>query len=339
MEHLKPGDSDTSDITEPNLSIGFILTANFTLMAFTCFVEVLRHAADSGDKSKQLNCSWDIMSLDGLTVNASCGLEVRPWNHLVDPSKFDYVVVVGGILPKGLKYDHRLLNYIREVDDKGIPLIGICTGSFILARAGLLDNVRASVHWYHYQDFEEYFPNTIPVTDEIFIFDKGRITCAGGSSVSDLAVYLVERHCGKAWALKSLRQLIFDQARTPIHPQIPFLSNQLRSFNSKLRKAIFLMEQNLRDPLTVQNIANRINISERQLSRLFQHQFTQSPSSYYRSLRLDYTCWLLLNTERSVSQVAYDCGFTDVSHLNKLFKEKYSLRATEWRERKRLLIR
>jgi transcriptional regulator GlxA family with amidase domain len=338
MEHLKPQDDSISTVNEPELSVGFILTPNFTLMAFTGFVEVLRHAGDTGDKSQQLLCSWKIMSVDGCPVKASCGLEVCPWSALVDPSEFDYLVVVGGQLPEGLQYDGRLIDYLRNADGNGVPLIGVCTGSFILAKAGLMDNVRASVHWFHYQDFEEYFPNAIPVTDEIFTIDNGRITCAGGASVADLAVYLVERHCGKARALKSLRQLIFDQARTSTHPQIPFLSEKVRSFEPRLRKAIFLMEQRLREPMSIQDIADQVSISERQLTRLFHHQFNQSPSSYYRSLRLDYACWLLLHTERSVSQIAYDCGFTDVSHLNKLFQAKYSLRATEWRNQKQQSI-
>lgn len=316
----------------PNLAVGFVLLPNFTLMALTCFVEVLRHAADKGDRSSQLLCSWTIMTHDAAVVQSSCGIEITPTCGLLDPKNFDYVVVVGGKLPADLKYDGRILSYVKRAESEGVSVAGVCTGSFVLAKAGLLRGVRTSIHWYHYEDFLSNFPAALPVTDEIFSIDQRIITCAGGASTGDLAMYLVERHCGPERALKCMRQLVLAQLRPPAHPQFFSVSGGTVPADSRLRKAIFLMERNLQTPLSLENLAKRVNISSRQLSRLFKCQYKETIAQHYRSLRLTYARYLLENTNHSLEQIAQECGFTDASHMNKLFRGKFSLLPSQCRE-------
>lgn len=312
-----------------------MLLPGFTLMAFSGFVEVLRHAADKGDKSHQVLCRWKMMSVDRSMLSASCGLEIRPESGLVDPATFDYLVVVGGPLPRPFEYDSRILQYLREAQAKGAILVGACTGSFALAKAGLMKAVHTSVHWYHYSEFQEHFPDSIPVTDEIFIVDKGIITCAGGTSTMDLALYLVSRHCGVDRATKSLRHLISDQMRGANHPQIPMLNGDSKAFavDGKVRRAVFLMHQFIRSPLSIAAIAEKASIGERQLSRLFVKHLGVTPAEYYRRVRLEQGCWLLESTAYPVTQVAYETGFTDLSHFNKQFAQAYEMLPSQWRER------
>lgn len=319
MEILSPSASG------PKLRVGFLLAPNFTLMALTGFVEVLRHASDAGDRSGQLLCSWSLMSQDPSPVRASCGLEIVPTSDLQDPQNFDYIVVVGGKLPAPLTYDSGLLLYLQTAASKGVNLVGVCTGSFVLASAGLMQGIRASVHWYHYDEFRSRFPHSIPVTDEIFTLDQGFITCVGGSSTADLAAYLVEKHCGKDRANKSLRQLIVDHARSAQHPQISFMAEGRVPTDVRLRKVVFLMEENIKDPLNVAELAAKANVSARQLMRLFHDEFGVNVGSYYRHLRLNYAKSLIEKTDQTASEVAYEAGFVDASHLNKSLVNEFSI--------------
>ncbi|OZI26781.1 AraC family transcriptional regulator [Bordetella genomosp. 9] len=316
----------------PSLAVGFVLLPNFTLMALSCFVEVLRHAADRGDRSGQLLCSWTIMTHDGAAVLSSCGIRITPTCGLLAPKRFDYVVVVGGKLPEALEYDGRVLSYVDRAAREGTALVGACTGSFVLAKAGLLRGVRTSVHWYHYEDFLSHFPGALPVTDEIFSIDQGIITCAGGASTSDLAMYLVERHCGPERALKCMRQLVLAQLRPPAHPQFYSVSSGALPADPRLRKAVFLMERNLREPLSLDDLAHRVNVSSRQLSRLFKSHYAETITQHYRSLRLTYARYLLENTHHPLERIAQECGFTDASHMNRLFRAKFSLLPSQCRD-------
>lgn len=342
MEPIKlnfptPVDDHLPGVSVPGLSVGFVLLPGFTLMAFSGFVEVLRHAADKGDKSDQVLCRWKLMAADRSMLKASCGLEVRPEAALEDPAQFDYIVVVGGRVPRPLEYDRRVLDYLSAAQAAGAVLVGACTGSFALAKAGLMDAVHTSVHWFHYSEFQDYFPASIPVTDEIFIVDKGIITCAGGTSTMDLALYLVSRHCGVDRATKSLRHLISDQMRGANHPQIPLLHSDSKVFalDGKVRRAVFLMHQYIRAPLSIAEVAEKASIGERQLSRLFTKYLGVTPSEYYRQVRLEQGCWLLESTAYPVTQVAYETGFTDLSHFNRQFSQAYRMLPSQWRDQAR----
>ena len=303
------------------LAVGFLLAPNFTLFAFSGFLAVLRQAADLGDKSRQVLCSWTVMGKDLEPVTSSTGASVNPWETFRDPSEFDYIVVVGGQLDRRRGYDRSILDYLARADRKGVPLVGLCTGSFYLARAGLMEGLKCCVHWYHFQDFIEEFPHLIPVTDEIFVTDRNRITCPGGASTGDLALHLVDRHLGKERAVKCLRHLLLDSGRPHDHPQMPFNETYSSIVDPRVRKAVFLMEQNIGEGMSVEEIAGEVNTSARQLERLFQVHLGKTPLAYFREIRLKYGRWLLTNTDRSVTDIAHACAFSDGSHFSRWFKK------------------
>lgn len=315
---------EDGEATGPKLSVGFLLSPNFTLIAFAGFLAVLRQAADVGDKSRQVLCNWTVMGPTLEPVTASTGIQVIPWETFRDPGSFDYIVVVGGVLRDHERYDPHLLKYLQRAADQKVALIGLCTGSFYLAKAGLMKRRKCCVHWYHFQDFIDEFPDSIPVTDEIFVIDRDRITCPGGSSVADLALWLVERHLGKERAVKCVRHLLLDWVRPSNHPQMPFTRDYSSILDPRVRKAVYLMEQKLGGQLpAVEEIAAKVNTSVRQLERLFQDHFNQSPLAYFRRIRLKYGHWLLTNTDRSITDIAYECGFSDNSHFSRWFKSTF----------------
>jgi transcriptional regulator GlxA family with amidase domain len=314
--HLKSG---------KGLSVGFILAPHFTLIALSGFLAVLRQASDVGDKSRQVLCHWTIMQKDLSPVTSSTGVQVIPWETFRDPQAFDYIVIVGGQIDRTMTYDNSLIDYLKRAAGKDVGLIGLCTGSFYLARAGLMKNRKCCVHWYHFHDFIDAFPDLVPVTDELFVVDRNRITCPGGNSTEDLALYLVERHLGKDRMFKCMRHLLLDKGRPHDHPQTPFTEDYTSILDPRVRKTVFLMEQRVGETLSMAQIARQVNTGTRQLQRLFQEHFGKTPAAYFREVRLKYGRWLLLNTDKSITEIAYDCGFADGSHFSRWFKTLFAV--------------
>jgi transcriptional regulator GlxA family with amidase domain len=316
-------DDRRSDVVTPDLTIGFVLIPDFTLLAFAGFVDALRIASDVGDRSRQIRCRWSLVGPDLRPVRSSCGVTISHNQTFGDPGDFDYIAVIGGLLGDDRLYDHATLAYLRRAASQGVPLVGVCTGVFVLARAGLLDGYRCCVHGYHDSEFEQDFPNASTVTDQIIVADRDRLTCAGGSAAIDLAAMLIERHCGKDRALKILPHLVVDEIRAPDHAQLPMVDDYFHVFDDRVRKAVFIMEQHMNNPPPIGHIAGRVGSSIRQLERGFRRSFGVTPQTYYRTMRLKHGRWLLTHTTRSVTQIAYDCGFADASHFSRCFKRAF----------------
>ncbi|MCZ4279318.1 GlxA family transcriptional regulator [Kiloniella laminariae] len=306
-----------------SLSVAFILLPNFTLTPFSSVIDVLRLAADEGDFSRPLKCRWSLISpKPGKPVKSSCGIEITPTQDIADLGQYDYLVVVGGLLHKGPQADAETIKVLQQAAALGVSIVGLCTGSFAMIRAGLMNGRRCCVSWYHHNDFLEEFSDVKPVADQMYVIDGKRITCAGGAGALDLAAWLVERHLGKAIAQKSLRILLVEKVRSANAPQ-PQPPTIKLSRNDRVRKAVLTMEQNMSTPLSVEDIARRVNISKRQLERIFSEHLNMSPQACYRELRLRYGLWQLLNTEKAISDIAADCGFSDASHFSRHFSKTF----------------
>jgi transcriptional regulator GlxA family with amidase domain len=307
------------------LSVAFLLLPDFTLTAFAAFVDVLRLASDEADGSRQLHCRWTVLGADRTPVRSSCGVEVTPWEPIGDPGDFDYVVVVGGLLRGHAFIDRRMLNYLRRVDQLGGSLVGICTGSFALARVGLMKDHRCCVHWFHLQEFLDEFPDHQASADRLFIVSGRRITCAGGQGSIDLAVHLVELHLGRGMALKATALVVASAARGPKHPQPHPELGWFRGIKSGVvQRAILIMEQHLlAKPVIVRAVASRLGVSAKTLTRGFQKAFDLSPSEVFRAMRIAHCRWELLNTDKSSSRIALDHGFADAAHFTRVFRKYY----------------
>jgi transcriptional regulator GlxA family with amidase domain len=307
------------------LRVGVILAEHFTLSAFAVFIDHLRLAADEGDRSRPLHVQWSIMANRQDSVPASCGVLIEPTSRFLPPESLDYVVVIGGLLHAGPQIDAPTTLYLREVAATSVPLIGICTGSFILCRAGLMRGRRSCVSWYHYQDFLEAFPDHDVVADRLFLADGPRITCAGGAAgAAALATHLIERHLGPAVAHKASQVLLFDRPRAGSDAQPhPPLSETVTE--PRVRRALLLMEQNLTRPMAIATVADELGMSVRQLERLCRDHVGLGPASLYRQLRMRYANWLIENTDRSVTEIAIEAGFADCAHFSRQFKDAYGL--------------
>ena len=307
----------------PELKVGFVLSPDFTLLPFAGFIDALRHAGDEADRSRQIYCRWSCVAPDLAPVQSSCGVAVTPNEPLGDPRRFDYVVVIGGLLPSCLEQPAATFDFLRHAAARGVLVAGLCTGSFIMAKAGLLNGRRCAVHLRHRRELVEMFPDVIPVTDESYIVDQERITCPGGTAAIDLATAIITRHCGRARALKALHALLVDKHRAAQHlPRRPY--EELASCGDRrVEQAVALMEQNIGQPFAIEELARRVGATLRQLDRTFATHAGMAPATFWRSLRLDHGHWLLLNTARPVTRIAHECGFADCAHFTRWFKRSY----------------
>lgn len=319
---------------EPDMRVGFILSPRFTLTPFAAFVDCLRHAADEADFSRQIYCHWKIVAPSMNPIKASCGVAVSPHALLTSDETFDHLVVVGGVLPASLEHPDETLGYLRHAYEHDTTIVGLCTASFVLARAGLLDGRRCALHFEHVNQFKQMFPHAMPEADQVYVNDGEIITSPGGTSAIDVALTLIEACCGKARAVKALTSLLVDRHRAAHHmPHRPH-GHLANCGNRHVERAVSLMEKHLSRPHPVRELALRLNISERELNRAFAKHAGDTPSTLSRKIRLAHGHWLLVNTTRTVTQIAADCGFADAAHFCRWFKSVYGETPSGFRDRR-----
>jgi transcriptional regulator GlxA family with amidase domain len=254
------------------------------------------------------------------------------------PERFDYIVVVGGLLHGGQKVPAEIYAFLRSAARAGVKLIGLCTGSFVLARAGLLDGYVACVSWFHREDFIREFPALRLVSNRMFIVDRDRLTCAGGTSVVHLAAWLIEKHCGRAHATKSLRIMIEDQPLPANSPQPEaVITRQAR--DGIVRRAMLLIEQKLVQPDSIASISDTLGISTRQLQRRFAGDIGMTPCEYRIRLRLERAKWLVQTTDLSLTDIGIECGFGDCSHFSRVFTSRFRTGPARFRQMTRTRAR
>lgn len=320
------------------LRFGFILLSHFTLTAFSGMIDVLRLASDEGDHSRPRRCTWEVIGENLAPVRSSTGVQVMPSDTLGDPARFDYLVVVGGLLHTRPPVSSALLAFIRQAAQRKVTLVGLCTGMFAMMQAGVLKGHRVCVSWFHYWDFIEQFPDTAPeliIADRLYTIDRRCITCSGGRASIDVAAEILRRHMDVSIVQKALRILLVDDADRSNAAQ-PLPPGERPASHPLVRRAMLLMEQHIGRQLSLSELAMRLNISVRQLERLFKENTNTTPHAYARGLRLRNAAWLLTQSRKSIADIAMNCGFSDASHLGREFRAAFGMAPSAWRERAQL---
>ncbi|HEX9771765.1 MAG TPA: GlxA family transcriptional regulator [Kiloniellales bacterium] len=296
--------------------IGLILIPRFSLISFTSMVEAMRLA---NRMSGQELYRWRFLSADGRPVQSSSGLTVEADAEINAANDIDCAVVCGGIDIQRFD-DRQVVSWLRRMGRRGIDIGALCTGSHILANAGLLDGHRCTIHWENLAGFLEDFPD-VEVTAELFEIDRNRFTCSGGTAAIDLMLNVITRQHGHELAAAVADQLMHERIRDEHDHQRMSLPARLGVRHPKLLSVIELMEQNLEEPMTRAELAVRAGLSTRQLERLFRKYLSRSPARYYLELRLHKARLLLLQTNMSVIDVALACGFVSASHFSKCYRD------------------
>ncbi|MBR9892199.1 GlxA family transcriptional regulator [bacterium] len=320
-----------SKIPAKRLSVAFVLADRFTLSAFANFVDVLRLAADEADHSRPILCDWVVLSDSLEAVRSSCGVRVQPEKRLRHAGRYDYVVVVGGLIGDSAALGGEAQAFLQRQAAAGVPLVGLCTGVFILQRLGLLKGYRCCVSWFHHQDFLDQFEAETPISDQIFVVDRDRLTCSGGHGAAHLAAFLVQRHVGQNAAIKSLNIMMIEEAMSGERPQ-PGQATARRAGDALVKRAVLRMQQNLEHPKTVEELSRELGVGRRTLERRFLADLGQTPLKVYLDLRLERALQRLRGSEASITEVALACGFCDGPHLSRTLKAERGVTPAEYRK-------
>ncbi|MEH6728640.1 MAG: GlxA family transcriptional regulator [Hyphomicrobiales bacterium] len=274
--------------------------------------------------------SWQIISTDGEPVRASNGLQISVDASLDDVAsqsnmdeRPDMVVVCSGIDVEQLETKHtRAL--IRRLYRTGTAIGGLCTASWILAEAGLLDDKQCAIHWENMPGFMEKFPNA-HVHADLFEVDSRLYTCAGGTAALDMMLYIIAQDHDEPIINQICEQCLTDRVRNATDRQRLPLRARLGVQNARLLSIIEMMESNISEPLALTEIADISNLSRRQIERLFRQNLGRSPARYYSELRLDRARHLLLQSNLPIVDVAIASGFVSASHFSKCYRDQFGL--------------
>ena len=304
----------------------FVLLPKFTLLSFASALECLRI---SNRMSNQILYEWEIISENGTSIICSAGIEFSVDHDLNELSRDDTIMLCGGENIRAAT-TKRLLSWLRRESRRGLAIAGLCTGAFPLAKAGLLEGKRATIHWENQDSFTEEFEN-VELTKSVFIIEGNRMTTAGGTSSIDLMLKLIANDHGEDLANAVADQQIYSSIRTTQDVQRLSVPTRLGVRHPKLGQVIQMMERNIEEPISPSILAKHVAMSTRQLERLFRRYLSRSPKRYYMELRLQKARNLLMQTDMSVINVALACGFASPSHFSKCYRAHYA--TTPYRER------
>lgn len=304
----------------------FVLLDNFTLLCFSAAVESLRIANRMAGKTLY---EWRIIGEGGEMIWCSAGSGFKLDGDLEELQRDDTVMVCGGIDVQAAT-TKRVLGWLRREARKGVMMGGLCTAAFSLAKAGLLDGKKATIHWENQDSFAEDFPDVV-LTKSVFVVDGNRLTTAGGTSSIDLMLKLIAEHQSEDLANLVADQLIYTSIRTDQDTQRLSVPTRIGVRHPKLSQVIQTMENNIEEPISPSTLARDVGMSTRQLERLFRRYLNRSPKRYYMELRLQKARNLLMQTDMSVINVALACGFASPSHFSKCYRAHYD--TTPYRER------
>jgi AraC family transcriptional regulator, glycine betaine-responsive activator len=295
--------------------LGFLTLPNYSMIALSSAVEPLRMA---NRVCGQVAYEWSIASLDGNAVAASNGLSLSPTVALDDIGPMNVIFVCGGINVQQA-VTPQLLGALRRLAQRHVDLGSLCTGGYALAKAGLLDNYRAAIHWENMSALREEFPRILFV-EQLFAIDRDRFTCSGGVAPLDLMLNMIKIHLGGDIAPLISEQFILDRIRSDRDRQHIPLQAKVGLFHHTLIKAAALMEANIEEPLSLDELAASVGVSRRQIERLFRRHLNLVPTRYYLELRLRRARELLLQTPMSVMDITIACGFQSPPHFSKCYR-------------------
>ena len=304
----------------------FVLIENFTLLSFSSALDALRIANRMSGKKLY---DWIFIGENEEFVSCSAGTQFKLDNSLIELHRDDTILLCGGTSIQE-STSRKLVGWLRREARRGLIIGGLCTAAYPMAKAGLLDEKKATIHWENQDSFAEEFLE-VELTKTVFVCDGNRYTTAGGTSSIDLLLKIIADDHGEELANAVADQMIYSSIRTDQDTQRLSVPTRIGVRHPKLSKVIQMMEINIEEPISPSILAKDVGMSTRQLERLFRRYLDRSPKRYYMELRLQKARNLLMQTDMSVINVALACGFASPSHFSKCYRAHYD--TTPYRER------
>jgi transcriptional regulator GlxA family with amidase domain len=302
----------------PGRTLGLLLIDGFALMSYASVIEPFRAANTLAGRELY---RWTHISVDGREVRASNGASLLADHAVGEPIACDTLFVFAGGDPAGFS-DAKTFAWLRQLALSNVRLAGVSGGPFLLARAGVLAGYRATIHWDHQAAFLEAFP-TLAIEPGLYVIDRRRLTCAGGTAGLDLAIELIEREHGHKLAAQVSEWFIRTEPRPAAKSQRLSLRERVGISNDRVLRVLAEMEGTLEQPSGMQDLAKLAGVSLRQLERLFSTHLHETVTERYLRIRLEKAAELLRKTGLSVTEVGVACGFQSSSHFSRAFKARY----------------
>lgn len=306
--------------TPDPVTVSFVLMKQFTMLAFTSAIEPLRVA---NQLTGHLLFRWNVFSEDGKPIACSNGVPLQPDAAIPASAPPGYVLVCGGVEPQAA-CSPALTDWIRAQWQHDRIVGGLCTGAYALAKAGILEGRRFTLHWENLGSFTELFPQLSPERS-VYCVDGRIVTCAGGVAAADLVLKIIDDHFGARLSQKVMDMCLLTRRRTAADEQTTSISSRLGSRNKNLTKAVNYVETHFEEMWSVDDCASHVGISRRQVERLFREHLGTTPLGYVNELRLQRARALLAETNMSVIEVSAASGFETASHFSKSFRKKFGV--------------
>ena len=300
------------------ITVGVLPIEGFALMAYASTVEPFR-AANVLSRSPIYNIVN--IGANDAPIASSGSASVTPQKTIKDKLDVDYLFVVAGGNPLLFK-KRDVLAWLGRMARFGTRMGGVSAGPVILAKAGLMEGRRMTVHWEHAEALSEAFPHLM-LERTLYVMDRDRLTCAGGTAALDLMLEIITGHHGAKFANLVSDWFLHTEIRPAIGPQRSGLAARVGSSNVLVLEAVKLMEKHIAEPVNLSAIADAVGVSERQLNRIFKEKLGRSTMGYYRDLRLDKAHNLLVNSSLALTEIAYATGFANSSHFSRLFSDYF----------------
>ena len=288
------------------------------MIALSNAVEPLRMANRLTGKAVY---EWSIASLDGTPTLASNGLQLSPTIPVDSIGSVDILFVCGGVEVQSA-VSPQVVAALRRFAERRVSLGALCTGGYALAKAGLLDKYKASIHWENLSALREEFPRIL-LNDQLFTIDRDRFTCSGGMAPLDLMLNLVKSRLDAQVAQLICEQFILERVRNDRDRQYVPLRAQIGASHETLIKVAQLMEDNIEKPLSLDEIAAATALSRRQIERLFKRHLDCVPNRYYLQMRLRRARELLLQTSMPIIDITTACGFQSPPHFSRCYRAQF----------------
>lgn len=299
--------------------LGFLLADDFSLMSWASVSEPFRAA---NILSGKLLYEWKVVAV-GPKRAALASNRVRIGADCVIGDELSFDVVFVCVSGEATKFNDRTtLAWLRALARRGVTLAGVSGGSYVLARAGVLSGYRSTIHWEHMPAFIERFP-TLDVVQELFVIDRGRMSCAGGTAGLDLALEMIAQDHGAKLAAMVSDWYIRTEAREGARSQRMSLVARYGLANPRVLRALSVMETNLAQVAPRARLAALAGVSPRQLDRLFETHMRQTVSEAYLGIRLERARRLIKESAMSIADVAAATGFSDAAHFSRRFSGRF----------------
>ncbi len=302
----------------PPIRVGMVLVDDFALLSYAAVTEPLRVANLLAERELY---SVSAIPLAGEAATSSGGVWVPAGAQLGEHADFELVIVCAAGDPFSVN-DTSLFHWLRHLARQEIALGGVSGGPAVLASAGVMSGYRMTLHWEHASALIDRHPELI-VERSLYVIDRDRLTCAGGTAPLDLMHVMLARDHGVELARKVSDWLQHTEVRPAGGAQRAGIVERYNVHQAPLIEALAAMESHMSDPLQLNDVAQVAGVGARHLTRLFDEALQATPMDFYRQLRLEQGRRLLRQSGLAVAEIAGATGFVNASHFSRAYKEQF----------------